>query len=47
MTDRQRVEFMSRFFPAWYITVGGITGEVVVVVPRDVIALYKHRRPKK
>lgn len=47
MTDRERVAFMSQFAPGWYITVGGITGEVVVVVLRDIIVLYRHRRPKK
>lgn len=47
MTDRERVAFFLQFVPDFYVTMGGITGEVVVVVPRDIIALYRHRRPKK
>lgn len=48
MTRRDRVDFMLRFVdPRWYITIGGVTDDILVVVPRDILALYKHRRPKK
>lgn len=48
MTHRVRIAFVSQFLdPRWYVTIGGITDDIFVVVPRDIIALYPHRRPKK
>lgn len=43
-----RVAFVSQFLdPRWYVTIGGVTDDILVVVPRDIIALYRHRRPRK
>lgn len=48
MIERGRIAFVSQFLdPRWYITIGGVTDDILVVVPSDILALYKHRRPKK
>lgn len=48
MTHRDRMAFISQFLdPRWSIIgIVGVTDDILVVVPRDIIALYKHRRPK-
>ncbi|MCC7347518.1 MAG: hypothetical protein IT538_08985 [Variibacter sp.] len=48
MIPRGRIAFISQFLdPRWYITIGGVTDDIIVVIPRGILALYKHRRPKK
>jgi hypothetical protein len=38
---------MRRFIgPEWFVTTG-VVGDIIVVVPRDIIALYPHRKAKK
>ena len=47
MIARERVAFIRQFIgDEWFVT-EGLIGDLVVVVPRDILALYKHRRPKK
>lgn len=46
-TRRSRIDFIRLFIgDEWFVT-EGIVGDLYVVVPRDIIALYPHRRTKK
>jgi hypothetical protein len=48
LTRAERIMFIRLFVePGWYVTVGGVTDEVLVVVPSATMSLYPHRKRKK
>lgn len=47
MTIAERQAFIRQFIDErWFVT-SGLIGDIIVVVPRDILALYPHRKAKK